>query len=93
MRMRQGRGAAVIATRTTSMVRTRATKICAAHATSRGVGIRKKTNASTIPTASPSRARSTTRVVTVVQNRWPRRVTTYTRSTSPARSGSRLFPM
>jgi hypothetical protein len=74
--MRQGRGVAAIATNTTIITKTSPTKTSEAQATSRDVGIWNKTKASTMPTASPSSARSTTSVVTVVQKRWPRRVTT-----------------
>ena len=47
--MRQGMGAAAMPTSTITMSKTTATKVSAAHAISRGVGMRKNTKASTRP--------------------------------------------
>ena len=76
MKMRQGSGATAITTSASKRTKTKAPNISAAQAISRGVGTRVRLVARISPMASPSSARSTTRVATTVDTRGPWRAAT-----------------
>ena len=98
----QRAGAAINATRTAIPTRSIASTASAAAWRKAGTGTIRTNTASIRTTARLSSTRSTMSVASVVQKARPvspapaalqRRATTYTRTTSPARSGSTLFAM
>src|SRR2546422_6868 len=98
----QRAGAATSATRTAIPARSIARTASAAACRNAGTGTTRTSTASIRTTARLSSTRSTMSVASTVQKAWPvppaptalqRRATTYTRTTSPARSGSTLFAM